>query len=140
MTRKCGRAIIIDNDNVILLYRRRLENNQLISYYALPGGGLEPNESLEECTRREIKEELNLDIEIKELLGTFIDHNNESFIYNTKIIGGHLQLGGEEQKINNPQNYYEIKKVPLSELAKINLYEENRNFIKKAMKEGKNNE
>lgn len=137
MKRKCGRAIIIENEEVILMYRERLKDGKLLNYYAIPGGGLEPGETIEECTKREIKEEFNLDIEVKELLGTLEDDKNISYVYNTNIIGGNLKLGGEEKEISNPNNYYEIRKVPLSELDKINIYEENKSFIKKAMKEGK---
>jgi 8-oxo-dGTP diphosphatase len=33
-------------------------------YWTLPGGAIEPGESAEECTTREVKEETGLDIEI----------------------------------------------------------------------------
>jgi 8-oxo-dGTP diphosphatase len=55
-------GIIIKNNKVLVCQRR---NN---SYYGLkwefPGGKVEPGETIEECLVREIKEELNLDIQI----------------------------------------------------------------------------
>lgn len=42
-------------------YRRSLP-------WGLPGGGLTPGESLEECLRREIREEVGIEIEIDRLL------------------------------------------------------------------------
>lgn len=58
------RAIIIDNDELILMFRRKINNDYTQEYYSLAGGQLEMNETLEECLKREIKEEFNLDIAI----------------------------------------------------------------------------
>jgi 8-oxo-dGTP diphosphatase len=38
------------------------------SPWGLPGGGLQPDESLEECLRREIREEAGLDVRVDRLL------------------------------------------------------------------------
>jgi ADP-ribose pyrophosphatase YjhB (NUDIX family) len=57
----------IVRDNQILLIRHR-EHESGRSYWILPGGGIEPGESEEDCVRREIKEETNLDVRIVSLL------------------------------------------------------------------------
>lgn len=137
MKRINGRAIVIDGDEVILMFRRRINNGIIKEYYAIPGGGKEENETIEECVVREIKEEFNLDIEVKEYLGKVEDEKNIGYIYNTKIIGGTLLLGGEEKEYNNENNYYEIRKVKISDLDKIELFEENRKLIRKALLERK---
>lgn len=137
MKRINGRAIVIDGDEVILMFRRRINNGVINEYYAIPGGGKEDNETIEECVVREIKEEFNLDIEVKEFLGKVEDEKNIGYIYNTKIIGGTLLLGGEEKEYNNEKNYYEIRKVKISDLDKIELFEENRKLIRKALLERK---
>jgi len=51
------RAIILDESNRIL-YIKRKGNNK----WALPAGGIELNESIEECLRREVKEETGLEV------------------------------------------------------------------------------
>lgn len=130
--RKSGRAVLIDNDSVILMYRNRLKDNKLIEYYGIPGGGIEKGESSKEATIREIKEELGLNIEIKEFLGMVEDKHNIGYVYSTNILGGNLKLGGEELDQNNPNNYYEIRKIKISELDKYNILEENKNLIRKA--------
>ena len=135
MKRINGRAIVIDGDEVILMFRRRINNGIIKEYYAIPGGGKEDNETIEECVVREIKEEFNLDIEVKEYLGKVEDEKNIGYIYNTKIIGGTLLLGGEEKEYNNENNYYEIRKIKISDLDKIELFEENRKLIRKALSE-----
>lgn len=133
--RASGRAIIIDNDEIILMFRRRIKDGQIKEYYAIPGGGVEPGETNEQATIREIKEEFNLDVEILSYLGTVEDKNNIGYLYNVKIIGGNLKLGGEEAKFNNEKNYYEIRNIKLKDIDSIELLEENKKMIKKAMNE-----
>lgn len=133
MKRVNGRAIIIDGDEVLLMFRRRIKDGIINEYYAIPGGGKEENETIEECVIREIKEEFNLDIEIKEYLGKVEDDKNIGYIYNTKIVGGIFKLGGEELDHNSEDNYYEVQRVKLSEIDNINLFEENKALIRKAI-------
>ena len=57
----------IIKDHQILLIKH-CEHESGRSYWILPGGGIEPGESEEDCVRREIKEEINLDVRIVSLL------------------------------------------------------------------------
>ena len=134
MKRINGRAIIIDGDEILLMFRRKIKNGITKEYYAIPGGGLEENETLEECVKREIKEEFNLEIEVKEQLGIVEDEKNIGYIYNCSIISGTPKLGGEELEQNNDANYYEVRKIKLSEIDNYNILEENKALIRKAQK------
>ena len=131
MKRISGRAIIIDKDEVILLFRRKLKDGVLKEYYAIPGGGQEENETIEECVKREIKEELSLDVEIVKYLDKVEDEKIIGYVYQVKIIGGELKLGGEELEQNNPNNYYEPRRIKLTEIDNIELLDKNRELIKK---------
>ncbi len=133
MKRVNGRAIIIDNDEIILMFRRKIKDGIVKEYYAIPGGGKEENETIEECVKREVNEEFNLDVEVKEFLGKVEDDKNIGYIYNAKIIGGTLKLGGEELEHNKEENYYEVRRVKLSEIDNIDLLEENKVLIRKAI-------
>ena len=133
MKRVNGRAIIIDGDEIILMFRRKIKDGKVKEYYAIPGGGKEENETIEECVKREINEEFNLDVEVKEFLGKVEDDKNIGYIYNANIIGGTLKLGGEELEHNNEENYYEVQRVKLSEIDNIDLLEENKALIRKAI-------
>ena len=86
-----------------------------------------------ECVKREINEEFNLDIEVKDYLGKVEDDKNIGHVYSAKIIGGTLKLGGEELDHNKEDNYYEVQRVKLSEIENINLFEENKALIRKAI-------
>ena len=69
-------AVIENNDGELLLTVRGVEPN--IGALDLPGGFVDPMESAEEALKREIKEELNLDITEMSYLASF---PNE-YIYN----------------------------------------------------------
>ena len=133
MKRVNGRAIIIDGDEVILMFRRKIKDGIVNEYYAIPGGGKEENETIEECVKREIEEEFSLNVEVKDFLGKVEDDKNIGYVYNAKIISGTLKLGGEELEHNVAENYNEVRKVKLSEIDNINLFEENKDLIKKAI-------
>jgi ADP-ribose pyrophosphatase YjhB (NUDIX family) len=69
--RKAARAIVFnENQEVAILYSRKNE------YHKLPGGGVEEGESLIESLKREIKEEVGCDSEIKGELGIVIECKN----------------------------------------------------------------
>lgn len=62
--RNAARALILKNEKVLML-RKEDENG---SRYALPGGGQETGESLQETLQRECIEEIGCEVNIKELL------------------------------------------------------------------------
>ena len=46
--RVSSRAIIIKDNKLVVLFRRRIRDGKVVEYYSLPGGGLEEGETLEE--------------------------------------------------------------------------------------------
>ena len=59
-------AAIIKNDNKILCTQRDVSKNEEVSFkWEFPGGKIESGETQEEALAREIKEELNIDINIE---------------------------------------------------------------------------
>ena len=56
-----GVSVIIRKDNTYLLGLRKGSHGS--GTWAFPGGHLEKNESIVECAKREIKEELNVNLE-----------------------------------------------------------------------------
>lgn len=58
---------IIEHNHHVLITQRGPEMN-LAGKWEFPGGKVEPGESLENCIIREIKEELHIDIRVKESL------------------------------------------------------------------------
>ena len=54
------------------------------------------------------------------------------YVYNTNILGGTLRLGGEELEYNNNDNYYEIRKVKITDIDNYDILPENKELIRKA--------
>ncbi len=60
---------VIERSGKILLIKRK--NEPFMGRWALPGGFIEYSESAEDAIIREVKEETNLEISIKALLGVY---------------------------------------------------------------------
>jgi len=72
-------AAVILNNNQYLCVQRNSSKYDYISYkYEFPGGKVEENETNEEALLREIKEELNLEIQIEKYIIT-VDHTYPDF-------------------------------------------------------------
>ncbi len=72
-----GVAVIWNQQGQILIDRRRPEG-LLGGLWEFPGGKIEPGETIEECIKREIQEELGIEIEVGDRLIT-IDHAYSHF-------------------------------------------------------------
>lgn len=59
-------GLILKDHQVLLIQTTLLGTG--FSFWLLPGGGLEPGETPEECVIREIKEETGLDVAVEKLL------------------------------------------------------------------------
>jgi 8-oxo-dGTP diphosphatase len=92
-------AIIINRDRTLVV--QRSENMKLPLKWEFPGGKLESNETEEECIVREIKEELNLEIEVKFKLTPSEHHYPELTIrlipFVAELIGGEINLSEHKQ-------------------------------------------
>jgi ADP-ribose pyrophosphatase YjhB (NUDIX family) len=59
-------AIVVDGRGRILLHRRT--DNE---YWSIPGGAMEPGESIAETVVREVREETGIDVRVEKLLGVY---------------------------------------------------------------------
>jgi 8-oxo-dGTP diphosphatase len=62
---RCQGAILRDHQILLITHR---EHDTGRSYWVIPGGGLEPGETPEQCTRREMQEETGLEVQVGRLL------------------------------------------------------------------------
>ncbi|WP_437179676.1 NUDIX domain-containing protein [Paenibacillus barcinonensis] len=95
-----GAVILNERGEVLLAWRNRAPEQHT---WSIPGGKVDAYETLETAVIREIKEEVNLDIAIDELLGTAETIRPEqhehwiSMLYSTRVIGGqarNMEEGG----------------------------------------------
>ena len=133
MKRIVSRGIIFIGDKVVLLKRIRKEGDEYLHYHAIPGGGVEGDETLEEACIREVKEEVSLDVTIDKYLG--VEEYDQGIVHYYKVnyLGGTPILGGEEKEKNNPDNYYEVELVDINNLDNITIYGKGVEKIKEAI-------
>jgi 8-oxo-dGTP pyrophosphatase MutT (NUDIX family) len=82
-------AIIIQNNLLALIERNR--SGQI--YYLFPGGQIEHGESQVDTVVREVKEELGLDVKVRDLLAEVVFKGKSQFHYLSEIIGGEFGTG-----------------------------------------------
>jgi ADP-ribose pyrophosphatase YjhB (NUDIX family) len=60
-------SVVVPDDQRRILLIRRTDNK----YWSIPGGGMEPGESIREAAGREVKEETGIDCDITGLVGIY---------------------------------------------------------------------
>ncbi|MGD1953351.1 MAG: 8-oxo-dGTP diphosphatase MutT, partial [Leptolyngbyaceae cyanobacterium] len=108
--KQIGVAVIYDDDGRILIDRRKQEG-LLGGLWEFPGGKIAPNETFEDCVRREIKEELDIEIEVNDPL-IVIDHTYSHFKVTLNVFNC-SHISGEPK----PLECDEIKWVTLDEIT-----------------------
>ena len=71
-------AIIMYDNKILCVQRGENKLNYISKKYEFPGGKIEPGESKEETIKREIQDELNLEIVVREEFLT-VDHQYPDF-------------------------------------------------------------
>lgn len=117
--RKRARAIIVNNDKLVSMYREFEDR----SFYVFPGGGMENDETEEECVIREVYEEFG--IMVKPIKKVYVYENEKSieYFYLCEWISGEFGTGeGEEFDINsNKQGVYIPELIEISSIPSLPL-------------------
>lgn len=122
-------AIIKENDKCLICQRGSEDECSLL--WEFPGGKLEEGETLEACIVREIKEELELDIEVQDVFTTSIYHfdNKEIHftVYNALIVAGQIKLN-----VHNDARWVTVKELDLYKFMPADI-----EFVDKLKKESR---
>lgn len=125
--KKSTRLIIEEGDNLIFIKRTKKVSGSLKTFYVLPGGMLDENETWEQAGIREAKEELNIDIRIDELM---VEEYNEDLdkqerFYFATIVNGKVSNGSGEEfqdmSVDSPYGLYEVVKISKKEIGAYNI-------------------
>ena len=114
-------AVISDGDR--FLVTRRQKGVHLEGYWEFPGGKIDPDETHAAALRREIREELDTDVDVGELLltttHTYPEKTVTLFFYSCRIVGTPRPLVGQE-----------MKWIPRAELGTLTFPEADEELIK----------
>jgi 8-oxo-dGTP diphosphatase len=88
-------------DHHILLIKHHFHTSGQ-NYWLVPGGGIEPGETEEDCLRRELKEETGLEVAVERLILEEMAHPQDDTyrVYKTYVcsaVGGDAQPGYEPE-------------------------------------------
>lgn len=94
-------AAILQKEDKILIARKK-QGKPLAGYFEFPGGKIEEGETPEESLIRELMEEMNIKIAVKEYIGESIyDYGNDKVIsllgYTAEIIDGEIKLSDHDR-------------------------------------------
>ena len=89
--KQIGVAVITDRQGRILIDRRKNEG-EMAGLWEFPGGKIEPGETVRECVKREIKEELDMEIVVGDRLTTinyaYKTFNVTLYVHECQHVGG----------------------------------------------------
>ena len=125
-----GVGVVWDCDRQRILIDRRLPEGELAGYWEFPGGKIEGHETAAECIKRELQEELAIDVEVGDHLIT-VDFEYETL--RVSLIVHHCRhISGEPQTLACS----EICWVTVDELDSYQLPAANYQIVQ-ALKENK---
>ena len=107
-------GIIPMGDGFAFMHRVGVQNHPIGEYYTFPGGGQEGEETLEEGTIREIKEEFGIDVEVVEKLYEMENTNKETkeYFFLCKYIGGEFGTGAGPEFTGDPKYAHRGQYLP----------------------------
>jgi 8-oxo-dGTP diphosphatase len=114
-------AGIIEKDGKILI-AKRISGKCIGAKWEFPGGKIEEDETPEQCLKRELMEELNIEVEVLDFVASsyFFCGNNEIELmaYQVRFISGNITLCDHEEakwvKLDELQDYeFTMPDIPI---------------------------
>ncbi len=116
--RKRARAIIFMKDNIVSMYREREGR----IFYTFPGGGMEGNETEQQCVVREVEEEFGLIVKPIKKLYTYNGRNGIEYFYLCEYVSGNFGSGvGEEFQPDRNNGVYIPKLIKVEDIPNLPL-------------------
>ncbi|MBF9069203.1 NUDIX domain-containing protein [Streptacidiphilus fuscans] len=120
-------AVVTDDEGRILLQRRTDSG-----MWALPGGGMEMDDSLPGAAVREVREETGLDVEITGLVGTYTDPKHViaysdgevrrqfAVVFTARVVGGRLAISDESTELRFV-DLADLNRLPMHHTQRLRL-------------------
>ncbi|HEX7737180.1 MAG TPA: NUDIX domain-containing protein [Ktedonobacteraceae bacterium] len=105
-------ALIFEEERVLLAHRRAID------WWNLPGGAVDPGETVAEGLSREVREETGLEIEVGQLVGVYSKPLKEEIVlaFRCQIVGG--TLGAVDDDDIDESRFFPVHDLPVKLLPK----------------------
>ena len=128
MCRRIVTDCVIIKDGKILLIKRGHEPFK--GMWAIPGGRLEDDETVEECCLREAKEEIGVDVKIARLVGVYSNPKLEPEKF---VVIAFLCDIKDDTKVKAGSDAVEFKWVDLEDVKNMKLAADHKKIIEDAL-------
>lgn len=105
-------ALIFEGKRVLLAHRRAID------WWNLPGGAVDPGETVADGLRREVREETGLEIEVGQLVGVYSKPLKQEIVlaFRCHVTGG--TLGATDDDDIDESRYFPVDDLPARTLPK----------------------
>lgn len=131
MKRVSARGLVVTDKGLAVIFRRKVNESGVKEYYVIPGGGVEEGEEITQGLKRELREELDIEVNIKDLAFVKESEDRIEYFYNCEFVSGNFKLNGEEIDRMSDSNYYEPTFIELKDLNNCDIVEEVKDYFNK---------
>lgn len=122
MTRVSSRAIVFIDRKVVLIHRKR----DGVEYWVTPGGKVEEGEMIEEAVKREVREEVGIDVQVGEKALQVTNHvyeeDNEQHFFECSYLSGEIGSGTDHRMANSdPSDTSKVVLIAAEEVRNLNI-------------------
>lgn len=131
--RKASRAIVFNEDNDIAIL-----NVTKDKYHKLPGGGIEDDEDIITALRRELIEEVGVEVEVTGTVGCIIEYRNEfnqlqiSYCYDAQVVKDYKKTSFTEVEIADG---FKLEWMSLKDAVEMLSKDEPKSYVGRFIKE-----